>query len=237
VPQAAYSSPDPIWTTATVVQTHGLMVWDTLYGVDLALTPRPQMCAGHDVSPDRLVWTFTLRDALKFHDGEAVRGTDAIASIRRWGQRDTLGQRLLALTAEMTAPDDTHFRIRLTEPFPLMLYALAAGNCFIMPARIAGVSSSQPITEYVGSGPFRFIASEWVSGARSVYEKFDAYVPRHEPPDFLAGGKIVHFQRVEWIIRRLFHVRFAHGQRRRHGGADRAARYRTCETPGAGVRL
>jgi peptide/nickel transport system substrate-binding protein len=200
VPQAAYSSPDPIWTTATVVQTHGLMVWDTLYGVDLALTPRPQMCAGHDVSSDRLVWTFTLRNGLKFHDGEAVRGSDAIASIRRWGQRDTLGQHLLAQTAEMTAPDDTHFRIRLTKPFALLLYALAAGNCFIMPERIASVSSSQAITEYVGSGPFRFITSEWVSGARSVYEKFDGYVPRQEPLDFLAGGKVVHFQRVEWII-------------------------------------
>ncbi len=200
VPQAAYSSPDPVWTTAIVVATHALMVWDTLYGVDLGLTPRPQMCAGHDVSADGLIWTFTLRDGLLFHDGAPVRGIDAIASIRRWGQRDTLGQRLLALAAEMTAPDDRHFRIRLTEPFPQMLYTLGADNCFIMPERMARTSPNQPITEYVGSGPFRFVASEWVSGVRAVYEKFDGYVPRQEPPDFLAGGKIVHFPRVEWTI-------------------------------------
>ncbi|MEJ1975946.1 MAG: ABC transporter substrate-binding protein, partial [Acetobacteraceae bacterium] len=43
VPQAGYSTPDPIWTTAIVVQTHAFMVWDTPpYGVDLALNPKPQ---------------------------------------------------------------------------------------------------------------------------------------------------------------------------------------------------
>jgi len=200
VPQAAYSSPDPIWTTAIIVATHGMMVWDTLYGVDIHLTPHPQMCAGHEVSDDGLSWTFTLRDGLLFHDGGKVRAQDAIASIHRWGQRDTFGQLLTSLTADMQAEDDARFRIRLTAPFPLMLFALGAQNCFIMPERMARTPASQPIQEYVGSGPFRFKMDEWVSGVRSVYERFDKYAPRQEPADFLAGGKVVHFDRVEWVI-------------------------------------
>ncbi len=123
-----------------------------------------------------------------------------VASIRRWGQRDTFGQRLLALTAEMTAPDDMHFRIRLTEPFPQMLYALGAQNCFVMPERLARTPASQPVSEYVGSGPFRFVQNEWESGVRSVYAKFERYVPRPEAPNFLSGGKLVHFDRVEWTV-------------------------------------
>ena len=86
VPQAAYSVPDPIWTTAIIVATHAFMVWDTLYGVDLKLAPQPQMCAGHEVSADGLNWTFTLRPGLLWHDGERVRAIDCTTSIRRWSE-------------------------------------------------------------------------------------------------------------------------------------------------------
>ncbi|MXP64954.1 ABC transporter substrate-binding protein [Roseomonas sp. M0104] len=200
VPMAAYSSPDPIWTTAIVVQTHALMVWDTLYGVDIGLAPHPQMCAGHELSADKLTWTFTLRDGLLFHDGEKVRAADAVASIARWAQRNSFGQLLTAATEEMKALDDRRFAIRLKSPFPRMLYALGSQGCYIMPERMARVPSSEAIKEFVGSGPFRFRQDEWVSGVRSLYERFDRYVPRDEPPDYLAGGKVVHFDQVEWSI-------------------------------------
>jgi peptide/nickel transport system substrate-binding protein len=200
VPQAAYSAPDPIWTTAIIVATHAYMVWDTLYGVDIGLTPHPQMCAGHEVSHDGLNWRFTLRPGLLWHDGEKVRAIDAVTSIKRWSERDSFGQRIAALTAEMKALDDSRFSIRLTKPFPLMLYALAAQNCFIMPERMAKTPANQAIKEYVGSGPFRFRVDQWVSGVRSIYERFDKYVPRPEKPDYLSGGKVVHFDRVEWSV-------------------------------------
>ena len=54
VPAAAYSSPDPIWTTAIVVGIHALMVWDTPFGTDINLSPKPQMCAGYELSADGL---------------------------------------------------------------------------------------------------------------------------------------------------------------------------------------
>jgi peptide/nickel transport system substrate-binding protein len=143
VPQAAYSAPDPVWTSAIIVATHAFMVWDTLHGVDINLTPHPQMCAGHVVSDGGLTWTFTLRDGLLFHDGGKVRVQDVIASVQRWAQRDTFGQLLLSLATKMTALDDKRLRIQLTEPFPLMLYALGAQNCFIMP----GLSRWYPRSE------------------------------------------------------------------------------------------
>jgi peptide/nickel transport system substrate-binding protein len=200
VPQAAYSTPDPVWTSAIVVATHAMMVWDTLYGVDLGLIPRPQMCAGHEVSDDARTWMFTLREGLLFHDGERVRAVDAAASIRRWAERDSFGQLLMALTEELVAVDDRRFRFRLRAPFPQMLNALGGQNCFIMPERMAKLPASQPISEFVGSGPFRFVREEWVSGVRAMYARFDRYASRAEPPDYLAGGKPVHFDRVEWTF-------------------------------------
>ena len=199
VPAAAYSSPDPIWTTAIVVGIHALMVWDTPYGSDIALTPKPQMVAGDEVSADGLTWTFTLRDGLLFHDGERVRAHDVVPSIKRWGSRNTYGQRLLSIADEIAVVDDRRWRIRLKEPFGQMRYALSQG-CYVMPERMALVPSNQPIKEFVGSGPFVFHAAEWVSGVRSVYTKFDRYLPRQEAPSNTAGGKAVNFERVEWVI-------------------------------------
>ena len=124
VPQADLSSIDPVWTTATVAFNHGMMVYDSLYGVDLSLKAQPQMVAGHEISADQLTWTFTLRDGLLFHDNEPVRAIDCVASINRWGKRKGFGQKLLSLANEIKPLDDKRFQIRLKTPFPLMTFAL-----------------------------------------------------------------------------------------------------------------
>ncbi len=203
VPQANLSALDPIWTTATVTSNHGFYIYDTLYSADPALTPKPQMAEGHELSADGRVWRFRLRDGLRFHDGEPVRSQDCIASLKRWSVREPIGQ-LLARVADRYVPiDDRTFEIRLTRPFPLMLDALAKPDAlipFIMPERIASTDAMKQFTEVVGSGPFRFLASEYVSGSRVVYGKFEGYVPRQEPAAWATGGKVAYFDRVEWNV-------------------------------------
>ena len=71
IPEGNLANPDPIWTTTTVARNHGYMIYDTLFGVDSALDPKPQMCSGYELSDDKLTWTFHLRDGLKFHDNDA----------------------------------------------------------------------------------------------------------------------------------------------------------------------
>ena len=200
VPQANLTSPDPIWTTANVTRNHAYMVWDTLYGLDTALQPQPQMCAGHEVSADQRTWQFTLRDGLLFHDGTKVRAADCVASLARWSKRDTFGQIIAARLAEMRVLDDKRFELRLTKPFALLTQAIAGNNAFIMPERLAKTDPFKQIEEIIGSGPYRFVQDEWIAGSRAVYSRFAEYRPRANPPDFTAGGKVVHFDRVEWQI-------------------------------------
>ena len=199
-PQADLANPDPIWTTATVAWIHGYMVWDTLYGINEKLLPQKQMLASDEVSSDGLTWTLKLRDGLKFHDGEPVRSADCIPSIARWGKRDGFGQRLMSQLQEMKVVDDKTFKIILKKPFPVLPYALGANGCFIMPERMAKTDAFKQISEYVGSGPFKFLRDEWVSGSSAAYSKFEQYVPRDEPADMWAGGKRVFVDRVEWKI-------------------------------------
>ena len=199
VPHADLVSLDPVWTTADITRNFSLAVYDTLYAFDAEFNVQPQMAQGHAIENDGKTWNITLRDGLKFHDGTPVLARDCVATIMRWGKRDGMGQALLARADEISAPSDKLIRIRLKKPFSLVSYALAQVYCAIMPERLAKTDAMQQVTEAVGSGPFRFVASERISGQRVVYEKNQAYVPRPDgKPSFNAGPKIVYVDRVEW---------------------------------------
>ncbi|WP_439598561.1 ABC transporter substrate-binding protein [Falsiroseomonas sp.] len=203
VPQANLTALDPIWTSAIVTQMHGYHVYDTLYALDGRLRPQPQMAEGHEVSADGRIWRIRLREGLKFHDGSPVRAVDCAASLARWAKRDPFGQILVTSVDEWRAADDRTLEIRLKRPFPLLLEALAKPDAnvpFIMPERLATTDANTQVSEVMGSGPFRFVANEFVSGSRVVYAKNEAYVPRPEPASGAAGGKVAHFARVEWHI-------------------------------------
>ena len=173
VPQANLANLDPIWTTQYVVRNAGLLIWDTLLGVDDKLQPQPQMVESWENSPDFKTWTFKLRPGLKFHDGEPVLAKDVVASIKRWQVRDApMGLPIKKATDSLDVVDDRTFRFRLNRPY----------------------------SEYVGSGPMRFKRDEWVPGAKAIFEKFDGYVPRAEKANWLSGGKRLNFDRIEWQI-------------------------------------
>ncbi|WP_137126943.1 ABC transporter substrate-binding protein [Roseomonas sp. HF4] len=203
IPQSNLSNIDPVWSTAVIVRNHGLMIYDTLFGLGADFRPRPQMAEGHEVTDNGLTWTIRLRPGLRFHDGEAVRAADCVASINRWSKRDVLGQRLGLLLEEMRAADDRTIVIRLKKPWAGLAWALgkpSANICAIMPERVAETDPFTQIRDYTGSGPFRFRHDQFRPGDIAVYERFDRYETRQEPSDFLAGGKPVHFDRVEWRV-------------------------------------
>ncbi len=193
---------DPIWTTALISAHYGNMVYDTLFSVDEKLQPQPQMVDKWTVSPDKLTWTFTLRDGLEWHDGKPVTGEDCVASIRRWAAKDSMGQKLMGVVSELSAPDAKTIKMVLKEPYGLVLDSLgkpSANIPFMMPKRVADTDPNTQITDYTGSGPFIFKKDEWKAGEKAVFVKNPKYKPRSEPANGLAGGKVVKVDRVEWI--------------------------------------
>src|SRR4029079_8863922 len=202
IPQADLRILDPIATTAYITRNHGYMVYDTLFAMDEKFQVKPQMVDKYEMSKDKLTYTFTLRDGLKFHDGAPVKSADCIASIDRWAKRDALGQKLAEATATWTAVNDKTFTLKLKKAFPLTLEALAKPSSnvpFMMPERIAKTDAFKNIEDPIGSGPFKMVKAEWVPGNKVVYVKNTDYVPRKEPPSWASGGKVVKVDRVEWI--------------------------------------
>jgi peptide/nickel transport system substrate-binding protein len=193
---------DPIWTTAYMSRNYGYMVYDTLFAMDEKLAIKPQMLDTHSVSDDKLTYTFTLRDGLLWHDGAPVKAEDCVASIKRWGKRDSMGQKLMEFTKEVQVVDDKTFKLVLKEPYGLVLMSLAKPSSnvpFMMPKRVAETPADKQISEYVGSGPFIFKAEEWKPGDKAVFVKFNDYKPRSEPSSWASGGKVAKVDRVEWI--------------------------------------
>ena len=192
---------DPIWNTAYVTRNHGYLVYDSLFGTDANQQIKPQMVETTTISGNRMKYTFTLRDGLAWHDGQTVLAEDCVESLKRWGRRDRFGQLLMAHVAQIAPVNKKTFTLELAEPFGLVLEALGKPSSnvpFMMPARIASISPNEQIKEIVGSGPFRFVASEWQPGEQAVYVRNDAYVPRNEPPSGSTGGKKVYIDAVVW---------------------------------------
>src|SRR5262245_27121047 len=155
---------DPIWTTAYIVRNHGYMIYDTLFATDAKGDVKPQMVGKYDLSADKydlsadkLTYTMTLRDGLLWHDGKPVTAEDCVASIKRWAQKDTMGQKMMSFVKELGVVDPRTFKIVLKEQTGLVLPALGKPSSnvpFMMPKRVADTLASEQISDFTGSGPF-----------------------------------------------------------------------------------
>jgi peptide/nickel transport system substrate-binding protein len=193
---------DPIWTTAYITRNHGYMIYDTLFAMDEKGEIKPQMVDKYDVGADKLTYTFILRDGLLWHDGTPVTAEDCIASIKRWGAKDSLGQKIMSFVDNMSAQGPKTFTVKLKEPTGLLIFALGKPSSnvpFMMPKRVADTDPNTQISDFTGSGPFVFKQEQWKPGDKAVYVRFDKYKPRAEPASGLAGGKTVKVDRVEWL--------------------------------------
>ena len=192
---------DPIFTTAYITRDHGYMVYDTLVAPDSNFKIQPQM-ADWKISDDKLTYTFTLRDGLKWHDGAPVTAEDCVASLKRWAAVDGMGQKLMDFTASIEATDAKTITLKLKEPYALVLESIGKPSsrvAFMMPKRIAETPVDKQIPEQIGSGPFKFVQGEFQPGVKAIYVKNTDYVPRTEPASWTAGAKVAKVDRVEWI--------------------------------------
>ena len=191
VPIVGLALLDPTFAGIPHTRSHGYLVFDTLYGLDENFVAKPQMVEGHSVDAGGTVWELSLREGLRFHDGTPVLAGDAVASIRRCGLRDGFCQALLAATDELAAIDDRRLRFRLKHPFPQLPEALAGLGAItpvILPERLANGDPAKPVSEMIGSGPYWFVAPDFVMGERAAYERCPSYVPRPAgAPSYTSG--------------------------------------------------
>jgi peptide/nickel transport system substrate-binding protein len=201
VPQSPLASLDPVWTSAMTTRNVGFMIYDVLFGRDAAMNPKPQMLEGYVIEDDGKRWVMKLRENQWFHTGERVLARDCVASLYRWMKRDPGGATLESRLDVIEASDDRTIVVKLKKKFPALPTLLSKFQtaAVMVPERIAkGTDPYKQMAEIVGSGPFRFLADEYVIGSHAALVPFDRYVPRDEPASFTSGGHRVMVDRVEW---------------------------------------
>ncbi len=80
---------DPIWTTANITSYHGGMIYDTLFALNAQSRPQPQKVSSAGACRTPADLDLPAQGRLAFHDGTPVTAADCVASIRRWGARDS----------------------------------------------------------------------------------------------------------------------------------------------------
>ena len=129
----------------------------------------PAVASDYTISDDKTVYTFELREGVKFHNGEAVTAEDVVYSLERCAGSENDGTPLITAfsnVAEITATDDTHVTVTLKEPNLEFIFSMTAA---IIPAGYGDESSTAPI----GTGPFKFVS--YTPQDSFVMEKFDEY--------------------------------------------------------------
>lgn len=171
------------------------------------MTVAPMLAASFDISQDRRIYTFHLREGVKFHNGETMTANDVVWSWRRLldpktGFRcleyfDGSGANGLKIES-VEALDDLTVEFELNIPSALFLDRMANIQCLTAVLHPSSVDGDGEMIEPVGTGPFK--VDEWKRGQYVRLTRFEAYAARSEPRDGLAGNKTPYVDAVKFIV-------------------------------------
>jgi peptide/nickel transport system substrate-binding protein len=191
---------DAHWTTASITETLTNHIYEGLYSLDKDKKPIPMLADSHTVSRDGLVYTFKLRQGIKFHNGKEMTSEDVVASLARWGKQSNYGKSLFAQVETWKALDKYTVEMKLKEKSAIVLISLAVPNNFgaLYPKEIAEKFAPEvKATEYIGTGPYKL--AEWKPDQYIRMVRFDDYKSRNEKPSGYGGGKTAYVDEIRWV--------------------------------------
>ena len=162
--------------TVSAKVTEGLIWYDN------DMNPHPQLATAWTISPDGLTYTFTLRQGVKWHDGQDFTSADVAASLAIVKKSHPRGRSTFAHLAAVDTPDPSTVILRLDAPVPYLIRAFAAAETPIVPKHV--YDGTDPFTNRnnsapIGTGPFRF--KEWARGSYVLYERNPDYWDQPRP--------------------------------------------------------
>ena len=163
----------PLTTSAGGSAELGPKVIEGLLAYDRELKPIAQLATGWQVSADGLRYEFTLRQGVKWHDGQPFTAADAAYSIATIKAVHPRGRVTFANVGAIETPDDHTLVLKLEKPAPYLLTALSASESPIVPKHLyegKDVATNPRNNSPVGTGPFIFGMGAWqpcAAGAQS----------------------------------------------------------------------
>jgi peptide/nickel transport system substrate-binding protein len=140
----------------------------------------PDLAERWSVSQDGKTWTFFMRKNAKFSNGDTVKASDAVWSLKR--AHDTKGPWQWALEAvqDITAKDDFTVVVTLKEPWAPFLADISLFSNSILPEKVFKDATQEVLsTKPLGSGPYMLV--EWKKGEEVVLKANPHYYERGFP--------------------------------------------------------
>lgn len=188
------------YTTAYLTEVIAWHVFEPLFTYDENYQIVPMLADRYEVSADGKRYTIHLRQGVSFHDGSELTADDVVASLNRWLDLSQVGGSYIKPILEsMVAADRYTVEIQLSETSGLLLSALAqpVQMAAIYPKRVVDQWPDQPVEEFVGTGPFRFV--EWRPNQYVRLERFDGYAARDEDADGYGGRRVAYVDEIRFI--------------------------------------
>ncbi len=190
---------DPHRSTARAASEVLFMLADTLVSLDHDMTSiKPGLAESWTVSPDGKVYTFKLRQDVKFCDGKAMTAEDVVYSIKRWidpATRSPVSWRA-GPVEDIVAKDAYTVEYRLKAPFSELLYQLTQSFAVVIDkANVDALGADFGVRGFNGTGPYCWV--DWRPRNDMRMRRHDAY--RWGPPIYENRGP-AHIQEIVWRI-------------------------------------
>jgi peptide/nickel transport system substrate-binding protein len=186
-------------TTAVIVQQITWHMYEGLYTYDRGYNAIPLLAESHSVGDKGRTYTFKLRRGVKFHNGKELAAADVVASLTRWGRLATPGKQFWKNVEGLEARDPLTVALYLREPSGAVLMGLARPNngAVVYPKEIVEAAGDNPVKEYVGTGPYRFVEHKPDRHVRLA--RFKEYAARTEPPDGFGGKRTAYLDELLFV--------------------------------------
>lgn len=156
-PEAGF---DPMMNWGSGEHAHEPLIQSTLVRTDKDLNFQNDLATDYKVSDDGLTWTFTIRDDVKFTDGESLTASDVAFTINEL-KASEIAETDFSMIDNAEATDDTTVEIHMNKPYNALLYWLA--NIGIVPEHAYDENyGANP----VGSG--RYMLEQWDRGQQAI---------------------------------------------------------------------
>lgn len=202
------ASMDPAFAKNQSIMWAVHQVYNTLIETDDNLNMVPSLAKSWDVSADRKIYTFHLRDDVFFHDNDAFPGGrgrkmtayDVEYSLKRIVDKSTASSGAWIFNTRVDsaggfkALNDTLFRLTLVRPFNPILGLLSMQYCSIVPREVVEKYGKDFRSHACGTGPFKYVA--WEEGQAMVLVKNERYFEKDSagrPLPYLDGVKILFY--------------------------------------------
>jgi peptide/nickel transport system substrate-binding protein len=117
-------------------------------------------------------WIFTIREGVKFHNGQELTPADVVASYERAINPD-LNPDTTYLSGVLSVTQEGEHDVRIKTAAFDPAVPTRAKHVIIVPADWADPADHRLDTEMMGTGPYRFVA--WNRGQDIEMERFDGY--------------------------------------------------------------